>query len=39
MPELTRSIHVDIRYILWLLDTVYPGDELLKEMAVEPKIQ
>jgi hypothetical protein len=39
MPELTRSIHVDIRYILWLLDAVYPGDELLKEMAVEPKIQ
>lgn len=38
MPELTRSIHVDIRYILWLLDTVYPGDELLKEMGVEPKI-
>jgi hypothetical protein len=39
MPELTRSIHVDIRYVLWLLDAVYPGDALLKEMAIDPKIQ
>jgi hypothetical protein len=38
MPELTRSIHVDIRYILWLLDAVYPGDHLLKEMGIEAKI-
>jgi hypothetical protein len=37
-PALTRSIHVDIRYVLWLLDAVDNGDHLLKEMGVEPKI-
>ena len=37
-PAITRSIHVDIRYILWLLDAVDGGDHLLKEMGVEPKI-
>jgi Peptidase S46 len=37
-PSLTRSIHVDIRYVLWLLDTVDKGDHLLKEMGVEPKL-
>jgi hypothetical protein len=37
-PSLTRSIHVDVRYILWLLDAVDGGDHLLHEMGVEPKI-
>jgi len=37
-PAITRSIHVDIRYVLWLLDAVDQGDHLLKEMGVEPKI-
>ena len=37
-PAITRSIHVDIRYVLWLLDAVDGGDHLLKEMGVEPKI-
>lgn len=38
VPSLTRSIHVDVRYVLWLLDAVDHGDHLLKEMGVEPKI-
>lgn len=38
LPEITRSIHVDIRYVLWLLDAVDGGDHLLKEMGVAPKV-
>ena len=38
MPSVTRTIHVDLRYILWLLDAAYPGDHLLKEMGVTPAI-
>ena len=37
-PSLTRSIHVDVRYVLWLLDGVDKGHHLLKEMGVDPKI-
>jgi hypothetical protein len=37
-PSLTRSIHVDVRYVLWLLDAVDKGDHLLKEMGVDAKI-
>ena len=37
-PSVTRSIHVDVRYVLWLLDGVDKGHHLLKEMGVEPKI-
>jgi hypothetical protein len=33
-PNLTRSIHVDSRYALWLLDEVYSADSLLKELGV-----
>lgn len=38
MPALTRSIHVDIRYVLWLLDAAFGGDQLLEELGVTPKI-
>jgi hypothetical protein len=38
VPSLTRSIHVDVRYVLWLLDAVDHGDHLLKEMGVTPAI-
>jgi hypothetical protein len=38
MPSITRSIHVDIRYVLWLLDGPFGGDHLLKEMGVTPKL-
>lgn len=36
MPEITRTIHCDFRYVTWLLDAVYPGHHLLKEMGVTP---
>ncbi len=38
MPEVTRSIHVDIRYVLWIMDRVDGADHLLKEMGVEPRL-
>ncbi|MCB9610287.1 MAG: S46 family peptidase [Polyangiaceae bacterium] len=38
MPAITRSIHVDIRYVLWLMDAVDHADDLLKEMGVTPSI-
>lgn len=37
LPELTRAIHVDVRYILWILDKVENADHLLNEMGVEAK--
>jgi hypothetical protein len=37
VPELTRSIHVDVRYVEWLLDAVDHGHGLLKEMGVEAR--
>ena len=36
VPSVTRSIHVDIRYVLWLLDAVDHADNLLAELGVEP---
>jgi hypothetical protein len=38
LPELTRAIHVDVRYILWILDKVENSDYLLDEMGVGKKI-
>ena len=38
MPSVTRTIHVDLRYVLWLLDAAYQGDHLLKEMGITPAI-
>ncbi|MBT1443878.1 S46 family peptidase [Shewanella sp. JM162201] len=31
-PEITRAIHVDIRYILWMMDKVDNAQNLLSEM-------
>lgn len=36
MPEITRTIHCDFRYVLWLLDAVYPGHHLIQEMGGTP---
>jgi Peptidase S46 len=33
-PRLTRTIAVDIRYVLYLLDKVYHAQELLKELTI-----
>ncbi|WP_114238311.1 S46 family peptidase [Dyella sp. C9] len=33
-PRYKRAIHVDLRYMRWLMDKVYPAPELLKELGV-----
>ncbi|MBL4661299.1 MAG: S46 family peptidase [Alcanivoracaceae bacterium] len=33
--KLTKTIHVDIRYILWIMDKIDNADRLLNEMGVE----
>ena len=38
IPSVTRSIHVDIRYVLWLMDAVDDADHLLQEMGVTPSL-
>lgn len=38
MPDITRSIHVDIRSVLWVMDAVDGADHLLTEMGVAPSI-
>jgi hypothetical protein len=37
-PAVTRSIHVDSRYILWVMDAVDGADHLIREMGAEPRI-
>ncbi len=32
--KIARSIHVDVRYMLWTMDKLYGADNLLKEMGV-----
>ncbi len=34
-PKLTRAIHVDIRYMLWVMDYVDNADHLIREMGLE----
>lgn len=36
--DITRSIAVDSRYMLWVMDAVDGADNLLREMGVEPKL-
>lgn len=38
MPDLTRSIHVDIRSVLWVMDAIDGADWLLEEMGVTPSL-
>jgi hypothetical protein len=38
IPGITRSIHVDIRFILWVLDAVDDADHLVVEMGAVPKL-
>lgn len=38
IPEITRSIHVDIRYVLWIMDAVDGADHLITEMGGTPAI-
>lgn len=39
MPDITRTIHCDFRYVLWLLDAVYPGHHLIREMGGVPAFE
>lgn len=34
-PAITRAIHVDIRYMLWVMQEVDHADNLLKEMTIK----
>jgi hypothetical protein len=34
-PAVARNVNVDIRYLLWLLDQVYDGKALLREIGVK----
>lgn len=33
-PRYKRAVHVDMRYMRWLMDRVYPAHDLLQEMGV-----
>lgn len=35
--EITRTIHVDSRYILWVMDAIDGAHNLLREMGIEPQ--
>ncbi|HUP63578.1 MAG TPA: S46 family peptidase [Thermoanaerobaculia bacterium] len=36
-PADTRSIHVDVEYMLWVMDAVDGASELMRELGVEPR--
>ncbi|HVG24170.1 MAG TPA: S46 family peptidase [Thermoanaerobaculia bacterium] len=36
--DITRTIHVDSRYMLWVMDAIDGADNLLREMAIEPNL-
>jgi hypothetical protein len=36
LTDVTRSIHVDVRYMLWVMDRIDGAAYLLREMGVEP---
>ncbi len=38
IPELSRTIAVDARYMLWVMDAVDGADRLLEEMGVPPQL-
>jgi hypothetical protein len=35
-PAMTRSVHVDIRYMLWIMDEVDHAEHLIREMGLTP---
>ena len=39
IPAITRTIHVDMRYVLWIMEELDGADHLLREMGIEPKGQ
>ncbi|MEJ2258462.1 MAG: S46 family peptidase, partial [Woeseiaceae bacterium] len=34
LPDKTRSIHVDVRYMLWVMEQLGGAERLLEEMGV-----
>jgi hypothetical protein len=38
-PAMTRSIHVDAQYMLWVMDAVDGADNLIRELGASPKVQ
>jgi hypothetical protein len=34
-PRYKRAIHVDMRYVRWLMDKVYPAPDLLEELGLQ----
>jgi hypothetical protein len=37
-PQITRSIHVDVQYMLWVMDAVDGAQNVMREMGVEPRV-
>lgn len=37
-PAMTRSIHVDAQYMLWVMDAVDGADALIRELGLDPKV-
>jgi hypothetical protein len=38
-PRIARSIHVDSRYMLWVMDAIDRAHNLMREMGIEPQIE
>ncbi len=38
LAGITRTIHVDIRYVLWVMDAVDNADALLAELGIKPSL-
>jgi len=38
MPSVTRTIHVDLRYMMWVMDSFGGADHVLTEMGAKPAI-
>ena len=36
-PRYKRAIHVDMRYVRWLMSKVYPAPRLLQELNLPPE--
>ena len=34
LPDITRAIHVDIRYVLWIMKYIDHADNLLRELGI-----
>jgi hypothetical protein len=39
IPAITRTIHVDMRYVLWIMEELDEADHLLSEMGIQPQGQ